>query len=269
MWTIRGNRDSLNFKIIESGYQEIGGRALNHDVYTSSYHDPTGEMTEEIKSWYEEKAIFSENLSKLELDWQILPGNAKKFDISPDDRNETTLFERCQAEPEINHSFISYYDFTDDRELPFKERAKSLVVCIILPPNVFSRVWKLFREVNTEPEIEYQISVDHSDWMRQRGPDNSLNQTGKYGDSRLTMEEFLSGKEYYFNEIHFMSYRRKDLNEKKEVIDEGDNLTLPKTPLEEKNLYMEEGSITLSTIKRSLNWIKWLLILIATILIFK
>jgi hypothetical protein len=210
MWTIRGNRDSINFGVSKSGYKNITGRTLRHEVYTSSYYNPTGENEEVLKPWHEEKVLFNENLSKLELGWKILPGNATEADIAPADGNETSLFKRCQTEPEISHAFITYYDFTGDREIRFKDRIKSLDVEIVLPPEVFNRVWNLFSKIFTDSEIEYKVHIDCGDWMRQRRSDDSHGLCGKYKDSRLTMEEFLNGKDYYTNEIDFQIFRAKD-----------------------------------------------------------
>jgi len=209
-WRFEGKYDSLVLGVSNSGYPKITGTASSHEVLTSSYYNPTGENEAQLIPWYEEKARFNENLSKLELSWNIHPGNATEADISPADLTEPTLHKRCQAAPESNHVFINYFDFIDDNETSLENRHQSVGFDIVLPPATFDKVWKLFERVLSEPEVSYILTVDFRGWMRERFGDESDDLAGKYKDNRLTMKEFSSGKNYYCNDIDFSIFNKKD-----------------------------------------------------------
>jgi hypothetical protein len=273
MWRICGNEDSVRLWVAKSGFPKITGDALHHEVSTSSYYNPTGENEEKIKPWYEEKARFDENLSGLELSWSIKPSNAKEADISPYDLSEPTLYERCQTNPELSHIFIRVFDFTDDLEILRKDRNKSLSVSIVLPPDIFNRVWNLFNRVLLEPGINYQMCIDFHGWMRKRHEDEPEDLVGKHKDSWLTMEEFAGEQSYYCNDIDFSVFREKIKPEENENAAE-ENPLLSNMGEQDAHPSIEELALQellpiLSTIKRSLRWITFLLLMIAATLIFK
>ena len=263
MWKICGNEDSVQLRVTESGFQKITGTALSHEVFTHSYYNPTGENEDKIKPWFDEKARFDENINRLEFSWSIKPSNATVGDISGFDGEEPTLYERCQETPELSHVFLQFFDSTDDFEISFKDRHKAITATIVLPPDTFKSVWNLFNRVPLEP-VSYQMCINFSGWMRERHEDEPEDLVGKYKDSWLTMEEFLSGKAYYCNSIDFSIFKSQD--ETKEI----------DSVIEEKTALPTENSVTLqellpifSTIKRSLKWITFLLLMIAATLIFK
>jgi hypothetical protein len=263
MWNILGNEDSIQLRVMESGFQKITGTALSHEVFTHSYYNPTGENEDKIKPWFDEKARFDENINQLEFSWSIKPSNATIGDISGLDGEEPTLYERCQATPELSHIFIRFFDSTDDFEISFKDRHKSITASIVLPPDTFNRIWNLFNRVLLEP-VSYQMCINFSGWMRERQntPEDML---GKYKDSWLTMEEFLSGKAYYCNGIDFSIFKSQDeTKEIDSVIKEK-----PALPTENSETLQELLPILFSPIKRSLKWITFLLLMIAATLIFK
>lgn len=263
-WRFSGKNDNFWLAVSESGYQEIRGTASKHEVKTRSYYNPTGKNEAEIKPWFDEKERFDENLSKLELVWSINPSNATEGDISPCDSSDSSLYERCKADPESSHIFIEYYDFTDNYESPIEQRIKSIGVHIVLPPQTFNKVWKLFKRVLLEPSLEYNVNIDFNGWPRKKWDDKPDRLFGKYKDSYLTMDEFLNGKEYYCSEVDFHVGHYRNIIEEKEDLLEQDTL-----PSKEISMTENELLTTLSTIKGSLRWITFLLLVIALILIFK